>query len=66
MFTPKPGDIKPPPVSRDQVTAALEEFARNYQNSERTPDALWQRVRFLLQGVIFHGQVRVFVIPVSP
>lgn len=55
MFKPKPGDVTPPPVSRDQVTASLEEFARNYPNSERTPEALWQLVRFRYDGEDYRG-----------
>jgi len=57
MFKPKPGDVNPPPVSRDQVTASLEEFARNYPSSERTPEAIWQLVRFRYDGEDYRGAV---------
>jgi len=57
MYKPKPGDINPPPVSRDQVTASLEEFVRNYPTSGRTPDALWQLVRFRSDGEDYRGAI---------
>lgn len=59
MLKPKAGDTDPPPVTREQVAVAFEEFARNYVNSERTPEALWQLVRFRTEGEDYKGAVDV-------
>jgi len=59
MLKPKAGDTEPPPVTREQVAVAFEDFARSYPNSERTPEALWQLVRFRTEGEDYKGAVDV-------
>jgi TolA-binding protein len=44
-------------VTREQVTAALDTFARNYPGSEQAPEALWHLVRFRYDGEDFRGAV---------
>ncbi len=44
-------------VTRDQVTAALEQFVRVYPASELAPDAYWQLVRFRYDGEDYRGAV---------
>jgi len=44
-------------VTREQVTAALDTFARNYPGSEQAPEALWQLVRFRYDGEDYRGAV---------
>jgi TolA-binding protein len=44
-------------VTPEQVAFSLEEFARAYPNSERTPEALWQLVKFRYDLEDFRGAV---------
>jgi len=44
-------------VTREQVTASLDAFARNYPGSEQAPEALWQLVRFRYEGEDYRGAV---------
>ena len=46
-------------VTREQVTAALEAFARNYPASELAPEALWQLVTFRYDGEDYPGAVSI-------
>jgi outer membrane protein assembly factor BamD (BamD/ComL family) len=57
MMKPKAGSMEKPTVTREQVTIALEEFARNFPNSDRTPEALFQLVRFRYDSEDFQGAV---------
>jgi TolA-binding protein len=57
MFKPKANKMDGPGVTREQITAALEEFSRNYPNSERTPEALFELVRFRFEGEDYRGAV---------
>jgi len=57
MLKPKAGSVDLPPVTRETVTVALEEFARNYPESERTPEVLWQLVQFRYEGQDYRGAV---------
>lgn len=58
MFKPKASvGMDRPVVTREQVTAALEAFARNYPGSEQAPESLWQLVRFRYDGEDFRGAV---------
>ncbi|HOS44572.1 MAG TPA: tetratricopeptide repeat protein, partial [Armatimonadota bacterium] len=44
-------------VTPEQVAFSLEEYARAYPNSERTPEALWQLVKFRYDLEDFRGAV---------
>ena len=57
MAKPTPGSGEKPAISKDQIVAALDEFARAYPNSDRTPDALWQLVRLRYDGQDYSGAV---------
>jgi len=58
MFMPKASlGSDRPVVTREQVTAALDTFARNYPASEQAPEALWQLVRFRYDGEDYRGAV---------
>jgi TolA-binding protein len=61
MLKPKLGSLsvvtKGIQVTPEQVTVALEEFARNYPNSERTPEAMWNLVRFRNENEDYRGAV---------
>ena len=60
MFKPKASmGADRPVVTREQVTASLEAFARNYPASEQAPEALWQLVRFRYDGEDYRGTVDV-------
>lgn len=60
MFKPKASiGADRPVVTREQVTASLEAFARNYPASEQAPEALWQLVRFRYEGEDYRGTVDV-------
>ncbi|MHB9024382.1 MAG: tetratricopeptide repeat protein [Armatimonadota bacterium] len=58
MLKPRPGSIQYiAPVSREQVAFSLEEFARAFPASERTPEAFWQLARLRYEGEDFRGTV---------
>lgn len=62
MLKPKLGSLTAikgggPSVTPEQVTVSLEEFARAYPNSERTPDAMWQLVDFRFKNEDYRGSV---------
>ncbi|MHB0936997.1 MAG: tetratricopeptide repeat protein [Armatimonadota bacterium] len=58
MFKPKASmGSDRPVVTREQVTASLDAFARNYPASEQAPEALWQLVRFRYDGEDYRGTV---------
>jgi len=60
MFTPKASmGADRAVVTREQVTASLDTFARNYPGSEQAPEALWQLVRFRYDGEDYRGTVDV-------
>lgn len=44
-------------ITPEQVAFSLEEFARAYPNSERTPEALWELVKFRYDLEDFRGSV---------
>lgn len=58
MFKPKASmGTDRPVVTREQVTAALETYAKNYPGSELAPDSIWQLVRFRFDGEDYRGAV---------
>jgi TolA-binding protein len=57
MLKPRTGSFERASVTRETVTVAFEEFARNYPESERTPEAMWQLVRFRYEGKDYRGTV---------
>lgn len=59
MLKPPAGPVlgSKPQISPQQVTFALDEFARNFPNSKRAPEALWQLVRLRYDAEDYRGAV---------
>lgn len=56
MYKPKSETMGgQPTISREEIAAALDEFARTYPNSDKTPEALFNLVQFRYDGEDYAG-----------